>query len=59
LAKIFFTVMRYGVADLKRSEDEFVAERRQRQEKQLKRRAKDEVRGGENRIGLGGARTVE
>jgi hypothetical protein len=39
LARIFYTVMRYGVAYQKRSEEEFATEHRQRLEKQLHRRA--------------------
>jgi transposase len=41
LARIFYTVMRYGVAYQKRSEAEYVAEHRQRQEQSLHRRAKE------------------
>ena len=41
LARIFYTVMRYGVAYQKRSEEEFTADHRQRMEKNLHRRAKE------------------
>ncbi len=41
LARIFYTVMRYGVAYQKRGEEEFVAEHRHRMEKNLRRRAKE------------------
>jgi transposase len=41
LARIFYTVMRYGVAYQKRSEEEFTTEHRQRMERQLHRRAKE------------------
>jgi hypothetical protein len=41
LARIFYTVMRYGVAYQKRSEEEFVDEHRRRQEANLHRRARE------------------
>lgn len=41
LARIFYTVMRYGVAYQNQSEQEFVIEHRQRLEKSLRRRAKE------------------
>jgi transposase len=41
LARIFYTVMRYGVAYQKRSEAEFVHEHQQRMERNLHRRAKE------------------
>jgi transposase len=41
LARIFDTVMRYGVAYQKRGEEEFTTEHRQRMERQLHRRAKE------------------
>ena len=41
LARIFYTVMRYGVEYQKRSEEEFVIEHRKRMEKNLHRRAKE------------------
>ena len=41
LARILYTVMRYGVAYQKRSEEEFTSEHRERQEKNLHRRAKE------------------
>ena len=41
LARIFYTVMRYGVAYQKQSEEEFVIEHRKRMEKNLHRRAKE------------------
>ncbi|MBA3580727.1 MAG: IS110 family transposase [Gemmatimonadaceae bacterium] len=41
LARIFYTVMRYGVEYQKRSEEEFVIDHRERMEKQLQRRAKE------------------
>ena len=41
LARIFYTVMRYGVAYQKRSGEEFVIEHRKRLEKNLHRRAKE------------------
>ncbi len=41
LARILYTVMRYGVAYQKQSEEAFVIEHRQRQEKNLHRRAKE------------------
>jgi len=41
LARIFYTVMRYGVAYQKRSEEAFTTEHRERQEKNLHRRAKE------------------
>ncbi len=41
LARIFYTVLRYGVEYQKRSEMEFVDEHRERQEKNLHRRAKE------------------
>ena len=41
LARIFYTVMRYGVAYQKKSEEEFVNEHQQRMEKNLHRRAKE------------------
>lgn len=41
LARIFYTVMRYGLEYQKRSEEEFVVEHRKRMEKNLHRRAKD------------------
>jgi len=39
--RILCTVMRYGVAYQKRSEEEFTTEHRERQEKNLHRRAKE------------------
>ncbi len=41
LARILYTVMRYGVEYQKRSEEEFTAEHRKRMEKNLHRRAKE------------------
>ena len=41
LARIFYTVMRYGVEYRKQSEEEFVIEHRKRMEKNLHRRAKE------------------
>ena len=41
LARIIYTVMRYGVAYQKRSEEAFTSEHRERQEKNLHRRAKE------------------
>ena len=41
LARIFYTVMRYGVAYQKRSEEEFVVDHHKRMEKNLQRRAKE------------------
>jgi transposase len=41
LARIFYTVMRYGVGYQRRSEEEFVIEHRKRMEKNLHRRAKE------------------
>jgi len=41
LARIFYTVMRYGVAYQKRSEEEFAVDHRKRMEKTLHRRAKE------------------
>lgn len=41
LARILYTVMRYGVAYQKRSEEAFTSEHRERQEKNLHRRAKE------------------
>ena len=41
LARIFYTVMRYGVEYQRRSEEEFVIEHRKRMEKNLHRRAKE------------------
>ena len=41
LPRILYTVMRYGVAYQKRSEEEFTSEHRERQEKNLHRRAKE------------------
>ncbi len=41
LVRIFDTVLRYGWAYQKRSEEEFTTEHRQRMEKQLHRRAKE------------------
>jgi transposase len=41
LARIFYTVMRYGVEYQKRSEEEFEIEHRKRMEKNLHRRAKE------------------
>ena len=41
LARIFYTVMRYGMEYQKRSEEEFVIEHRKRMEKNLHRRAKE------------------
>ncbi len=41
LARIFYTVMRYGVAYQKQSEEEFVVDHRKRMEKNLQRRAKE------------------
>jgi transposase len=41
LARIFYTVMRYGLGYQKRSEEEFVIEHRKRMEKNLQRRAKE------------------
>jgi len=41
LARILYTVMRYGVEYAKRSEEEFTSEHRERQEKNLHRRAKE------------------
>lgn len=41
LARIFYTVLRYGVAYQKRDEEELEREHRQRQEKQFHRRAKE------------------
>ena len=41
LARIFYTVMRYGVAYQKRSEEDFVNEHQKRMEQNLHRRAKE------------------
>ena len=41
LARIFYTVMRYGVEYQKRTEEEFVIEHRKRMEKNLHRRARE------------------
>ena len=41
LARIFYTVLRYGVAYQKRSEEEFVVDHQKRMEKSLHRRAKE------------------
>jgi len=41
LARIFYTMMRYGVTYQKQSEAEFVEQNRQRLEKSLRRRAKE------------------
>ena len=41
LARIFYTVLRYGVAYQKRSEEEFVVDHQKRMEKALHRRAKE------------------
>ena len=41
LARIFYTVKRYGVAYQKRSEEEFANEHRKRQEQNLHRRAQE------------------
>ena len=41
LARIFYTVMRYGVAYQKKSEEEFVNEHQKRMEQNLHRRAKE------------------
>ncbi len=41
LARIFYTVMRYGVAYQKRSEEEFTVDHQKRMEKALHRRAKE------------------
>jgi len=41
LARIFYTMMRYGVTYQKQSEAEFVQHNRQRLEKSLRRRAKE------------------
>jgi len=41
LARILYTVMRYGVAYQKQSEEAFAMEHQQRQEKSLRRRAKE------------------
>jgi hypothetical protein len=41
LARIFYTVLRYGVEYQKRSEEEFVAGHRRRMEKNLHRRARE------------------
>ena len=41
LARIFYAVMRYGVAYQKQSEAEFVRDHQQRMEKNLHRRAKE------------------
>ena len=41
LARIFYTMMRYGVTYQKQSEAEFVEHNRQRLEKSLRRRAKE------------------
>lgn len=41
LARIFYTVLRYGLDYQKKSEQEFVNDHRQRMEKNLQRRAKD------------------
>ena len=41
LARIFYTVMRYGLEYRKQSEEEFVIEHRQRMEKNLHRRARE------------------
>ena len=41
LARILYTVMRYGVAYQKRSDEAFTTEHRERQEKNLHRRAKE------------------
>jgi len=41
LARILYTVMRYGVAYQKQSEEAFVTEHRERQEKNLHRRARE------------------
>ena len=41
LARVFYTVMRYGVGYQKRTEEEFVVEHRKRMEKNLHRRAKE------------------
>ena len=41
LARIFYTVLRYGVAYQKRSEEEFVVDHQKRMEKNLHRRAKE------------------
>ncbi len=41
LARIIYTVMRYGVEYQKRSEEEFATEHRKRMEKSLHRRARE------------------
>jgi hypothetical protein len=41
LARIFYTVLRYGVEYQERSEEEFVAEHRKRMEKNRHRRARE------------------
>jgi len=41
LARILYTVMRYGVAYQKQSEEAFAMEHQQRQEKSLRRRVKE------------------
>ena len=41
LARIFYTVLRYGVAYHKRSEEVFVVDHQKRMEKSLHRRAKE------------------
>ena len=41
LARIFYTVMRYGVAYQKKSEEDFVNEHPKRMEQNLHRRAKE------------------
>ena len=41
LARIIYNVMRYGLAYMKKSEEEYAQQVRERQEKQLHRRAKE------------------